>query len=78
MTALNDAADLCEELIRRHIPYELMIVRRNALMVAVAVPGERWEIEFFDDGHIEVERFTSQGVEEHPNAARDLLENFED
>jgi hypothetical protein len=30
-------------------------------MVAVAVPGKRWEIEFIDDGSIEVEVFRSDG-----------------
>ena len=32
-------------------------------MVNVAVPGERWEIEFSDDGRIEIEIFkNSSGV----------------
>jgi hypothetical protein len=30
-------------------------------MVMVLVPGHRFEVEFFDDGHVEVERFTSPG-----------------
>ena len=34
---------------------------RDALMVEVAVPGERWEVEFFPDEHVEVERFVSDG-----------------
>ena len=35
----------------------------DALMVLIAVPGERWEVEFFADGHVEVEVFTSGGVD---------------
>lgn len=31
-------------------------------MVTVNIPGERWEVEFFDDGNVEVERFVSTGV----------------
>jgi hypothetical protein len=38
-------------------------------MMSVAVPGERWEIEFFDDGRIELERFVSQGVAEAPRGS---------
>ena len=34
---------------------------RDSIMVVVAVPGERWEVEFFDDGQVEVERFSSSG-----------------
>ncbi|MEH2433650.1 MAG: hypothetical protein V7K25_20770 [Nostoc sp.] len=30
-------------------------------MVNVAVAGERWEVEFFEDGSVEVERFVSSG-----------------
>jgi hypothetical protein len=32
---------------------------RDAVMVEVAVPGQRWEVEFFVDGHIEREIFES-------------------
>ena len=32
-------------------------------MVIVDIPGERWEVECFEDGEIEVERFVSAGVE---------------
>ena len=34
---------------------------RDAVMVEIAVPGERWEVEFFADGTVEVERFVSEG-----------------
>jgi len=34
---------------------------RETLMVILAIPGERWEVEFFEDGRIEVERFVSTG-----------------
>lgn len=30
-------------------------------MVMVFVPGEHWEVEFMDDGGVEVERFRSDG-----------------
>ena len=34
---------------------------RDSIMVTVATPGIRWEVEFMDDGRIEVERFVSPG-----------------
>lgn len=37
---------------------------RDSVMISVAVPGERWEIEFLADSEIEVERFISRGIEE--------------
>lgn len=42
------------------ITYRLNHVR-EAIMVEVCVPGERWEVEFFGDGTVEVERFISTG-----------------
>ena len=73
MTALSNAAGLCRELDRRHVDYQVLIVRDAALMMSVAVPGERWEIEFFDDGHIELERFVSRGVADAPDVQAQLL-----
>ena len=49
------------DLEQRGISYTLAHNRDEAIMVMVAVPGERWEIEFLGDGSVEVERFTSQG-----------------
>ena len=30
-------------------------------MALVAIAGERWEVEFFEDGSVEVEKFVSNG-----------------
>jgi hypothetical protein len=46
------------------IAHRLNRVRDDALMIEVAVPGERWEIEFVNDGDevtVEIERFRSNG-----------------
>lgn len=34
---------------------------RDSIMIVATVPGQRWEIEFLEDGEIEVERFISSG-----------------
>jgi hypothetical protein len=77
MSALSSLATLCEELDRKRVPYELDLVRPEAIMIKVAVPGERWELEIFDDGRIELERFVSQGVIDGINAISDLLRFFD-
>jgi len=43
------------------IYYELRQRREDAIMVEIAVPGERWEVEFLNDGSVEVEVFRSDG-----------------
>jgi hypothetical protein len=45
----------------KRISYRLDRVR-DATMVMVFVPGEHWEVEFMDEGGIEIERFRSDGV----------------
>ncbi|MCI0488904.1 MAG: hypothetical protein L0229_20120 [Blastocatellia bacterium] len=61
----NDVFDklitFLSDLERRGISYSLAHNRDEAIMVMAAVPGERWEIEFLDDGLVEVERFISDG-----------------
>ena len=34
---------------------------RESILVEIAVPSERWEVEFFENGEIQVERFISNG-----------------
>ena len=65
--ALGDALDLIERLQRAHIAYRLDSVR-DALMIEVYVPGERWEIEIFPDARVEIERFISTGEIEDRDA----------
>ncbi len=45
---------------------------RAAVMVVVAVPGERWEVEFMDGGGVEVERFRSDGKISGPESLAEL------
>jgi hypothetical protein len=58
------------------ISYRLDRVRET-IMVVVAIPGERWEIEFFENGAIEVERFKSDGTIED-GSRLDLLHSTVD
>ena len=60
------------ELRQAKIYYRLSQHREDAIMVEVAVPGERWEIEFLDDGSVEAEVFRSDGTI-HDSAALDKL-----
>jgi hypothetical protein len=76
MTAFEKVSEVCGELDARHVPYVLNFARPEALMLSVAIPGERWELEFFEDGHIELERFVSTGVEADSAAADKLVGYF--
>lgn len=63
MDGLEQLLQFLTEMERRKISYRLEHNRTEALMVIVAVPGQRWEVEFLRDGRIELECFgSSSGV----------------
>lgn len=42
--------------------YRLSKHSEHAIMVEIAVPGERWEVEFWQDGRVITERFRRDGA----------------
>jgi hypothetical protein len=60
-TGFDKLVGFLSQLEQQNIHYTLAHHRDEAVMVLVAIPGERWEIEFFNDGSVEVERFISRG-----------------
>lgn len=67
-----------ERLKDANIRYRLSDVRAGTVMVGIAVPGERWEVEFFDDGHTEVEVFKVDGYMRDERAIEELFARFSD
>lgn len=65
------------ELEKRKIYYRLNKIRES-ILVEVAVPGQRWEIEFFCDNHIEIEKFISDGIIYNQNEIDLLFSQFSD
>jgi len=66
-----------DELEERKINFTLGKIR-DSILVEIAVPGERWEVEFFPDGHVEVERFYSQGGIRGESELEILFRDFSD
>jgi hypothetical protein len=50
---------------------------RDATMVEIATPGSRWEVEFMDDGRVEIERFVSDGTIAGSDAIPELLSELD-
>lgn len=54
--------DIIDRLKDYKIYFELSAhMDRRTVMVMVSVPGERWEVEVFEDGSVECEKFMSNG-----------------
>lgn len=76
---LQKLNDFLNELEERKIFYKLDKVRSEAIMVEVVVPGQRWEVEFMDDGSVEIEKFISDGgVMYDESELKNLFKNFSD
>ncbi|MBI5928510.1 MAG: hypothetical protein HY862_04335 [Chloroflexi bacterium] len=72
--------DFVGRLEKEGLSYRLDRFRPETICVCVDVPGERWEVEFFTDGHIEFERFISSGElvgETELEKELELLETYE-
>ena len=65
-----------QNLEQQKIVYTLAHNRDEAIMVIVAVPGERWEIEFLSDGSVEVEKFISNGEIVGEESLNELLARY--
>jgi hypothetical protein len=65
---------LIRELVASGTHYALTSVREGAVMVQITIPGERWEVEFFDDREPEIEVFRSDGTTFEPDKLDELRE----
>lgn len=58
---LQALIDFLGKLDESKIYYKLDKIR-DSILVEVTVPGQRWEVEFMQDGTVEVEKFVSTGT----------------
>ncbi|CRK83328.1 hypothetical protein BN000_03292 [Neobacillus massiliamazoniensis] len=58
--------------------YKLNKVRDEAIMVEIAVPGQRWEVEFMEDGTVVIEKFISDGDIYDVKEIETLFKDFSD
>lgn len=60
------------------IHYDLASNQEDAITIEVTVPGERWEIDFYCNGVVDVEIFRSDGKIRDQNATDELFSRFSD
>ena len=55
------------------IPYRIWRHLEEAISIEARAPGEHWEIDFFEDGDVYVERFRSNGHIDEEEALEELF-----
>ncbi len=78
MDGLKGLIDFLNRLEDKGIYYKMSKIRNESIMVEVAIPGERWEVEFMDDGTIEIEKFKSDNDYYDGEELKFLFDNFSD
>jgi hypothetical protein len=76
--AFDELIQFLDRLRSASIHFSVDTIRPNGLLVMLAVPGQRWEVEFFADGNVEVEKFTSDGTIHGKETLEDLFAQFSD
>lgn len=74
---MNNLFSILKKLEDKNIFYKLARIR-DSVLIEVVVPGERWEIEVFEDGHLEIEKFISSGDIYDEKEIYNLLKSFEE
>jgi len=77
MDNLNKLISFLEKLENRKIYYTLSKIR-DSILISIAVPGERWEVEFMNNGDIECEKFISNGEIYNEFIFDELFKKFSD
>nr|WP_246277255.1 hypothetical protein [Neobacillus endophyticus] len=75
---LKELIHFLNKLEESNIFYKLNKVRNEAIMVEIVVPGQRWEVEFMEDGVVEIEKFISDGVFYDIKEIETLFKDFSD
>nr|WP_082797520.1 hypothetical protein [Neobacillus drentensis] len=75
---LKELIHFLNKLEESNIFYKLNKVRNEAIMVEIAVPGQRWEVEFMEDGTVEIEKFISDGDFYDVKEIETLFKDFSD
>ena len=74
---MSKLLEFLNKLEESNIYYKLNKIR-DSILVEITVPGERWEVEFFEDGKIEIEIFVSNGQIKSESEIALLFEKFSD
>lgn len=78
MTSFATFNTFLNQLDQNKIFYQLSKIRPESVLVEVAVPGQRWEIEFMDDGKVEIEKFIADGTMHDARELDVLFKEFSD
>lgn len=75
MSSLKKLLDVLNKLDEYGLGYAMEHNREDTVTVFIAVPGERWEVDFRADGEVEIEVFYS-GAEDEEREGEEALDRL--
>jgi hypothetical protein len=75
---IHSILNVVDRLNEAKIYWILRCTRADAISIDIAVPGQRWEIDFLSDGTIDIEIFRSDGSIFDDSKLSELFEQFSD
>lgn len=75
---LQDVLELLGRLEAAKIHFTLARHQEDAITIEVVVPGQRWEIDCYGNGKMDIEIFKSDGAIRDASAIEELLQAFSD
>lgn len=76
---IKELINFLNKLEEKKIYYKLDKIRDESILVEIAVPGQRWEVEFMNDSSIEIEKFISDDGDLYDEKELEVLfRNFSD
>ena len=69
---------LLDRLDKLKVPHHVRLSRDDAIMVVAHAPGEYWEIEFLQDGDVDIERYRSDGNIDDESVLQELFDLWSD
>ena len=78
MAKLSKLTKFLDRLDKESIHYTLTSITEGAVTVGVGAPDQHWQIEFCEDGDIEVQVFESDGETRDFSSVKQLFEAHED
>jgi hypothetical protein len=72
----SELLEFLKRLSKEKIAYQLKHHCEQSITVHIDVPGEKWEVDFFDFGQIWVEVFKSDGVVHDQSKLEEFFQRF--
>lgn len=75
---MKELISFLNKLEEKKIFYQISKIRNESILIEITVPGQKWEVEFMENGDVEIEKFLSNGTIYGNDELAQLFKEFSD